>query len=106
MFLIKQATKSSSLTRTFFNSSKRLTPSQMYYTKNHEWVQFVDESKSLAKVGISDYAADKLGDLTYTSLEEIEIEDGEVIEAGEDLVDVESVKGVGSLLYFLDYACS
>lgn len=95
MFLLKSTlSKSKPLLSRNFLTLSRLAPSQMYFTKNHEWVQFVEEGKPIAKVGISEYAADKLGDLSYTSLEEIhdELEDMDEIETGEDLVEVESVK--------------
>lgn len=78
--------------RFFSILSSRLAPSKKYYTQNHEWVQLVKEGEPLAKVGITDYAADKLGDLSYTSLDELKLDDEEVLDQGDDLIDIESVK--------------
>ena len=40
-----------------------------YYTEDHEWVEIVGDE---ATVGISEYAADELGDITYVELPEEE----------------------------------
>src|SRR3989338_5803659 len=55
------------------------------YTKEHEWVSI---DGKIATVGISDYAQEALGDITYI---EIPSEDDEV-EQFEQLASVESVK--------------
>lgn len=36
-----------------------------YYTEDHEWVEVIGQE---AVVGISEYAADELGDITYVEL--------------------------------------
>ena len=56
-----------------------------YYTEDHEWVEVNGEE---AGVGISEYAADELGDVTYVELPE---EDDDFI-IGDRLGEVESVK--------------
>ena len=56
-----------------------------YYTEDHEWVEVNGEE---AVVGISEYAADELGDVTYVELPE---EDDDFI-IGDRLGEVESVK--------------
>lgn len=81
--------------RAFSFSLKKSAPSQIYYTKNHEWLQLVDTDSNIAKVGISSYAADKIGELSYCGLEEVQLD--EVIEGGEDLIDVESVKAADTV---------
>ena len=40
-----------------------------YYTEDHEWVEISGEE---ATVGISEYAADELGEITYVELPEEE----------------------------------
>ena len=42
-------------------------PTDLLYTKNHEWVKFEDGT---ATVGITDYAQNQLGDITYVELPE------------------------------------
>ena len=54
-----------------------------YYTEDHEWVEIVGDE---ATVGISEYAADELGDITYVELPEEE--DDFII--GDRLGEVES----------------
>lgn len=61
------------------------------YSKSHEWIQFIDETT--AKIGITDYAQDSLGDLVYISLPEVEDE----VTIGEAFADVESVKAVSEV---------
>ncbi len=61
-----------------------------FYTKEHEWAKI--EGK-IAKVGITDYAQHKLGDLTYVELPQI----GKVIKQGEVLNGLESVKAASDV---------
>ncbi len=56
-----------------------------YYSEDHEWVEIIGEE---AVVGISEYAANELGDITYVELPE---EDDDFI-IGDKLGEVESVK--------------
>ncbi len=56
-----------------------------YYTEDHEWVEISGDE---ATVGISEYAADEMGDITYVELPE---EDDDFI-IGDRLGEVESVK--------------
>ena len=58
-----------------------------YYTKDHEWA-YIRNGK--AQVGITDYAQKVLGDIVYIDLPEKEQE----VEAGETLVNIESVRNV------------
>ncbi len=57
------------------------------YTKEHEWVR---KEEALVVVGITDYAQDKLGDVVFVELPDIDSE----INAGESMVVIESVKAV------------
>ena len=64
---------------------------ELLFTKTHEWIQWLNEEKTEAYVGLSQYAADSLGDIVYVNIEVDETEVGEV------LGDVESVKAVSDL---------
>lgn len=60
------------------------------YTEEHEWVLIQD---GVAVVGITDYAQDQLGDVTFVELPEV---DAEVEQMGEMAV-VESVKAASDI---------
>ena len=66
-------------------------PTDLKYTKSHEWVKFVD---GIAIVGISDFAQDALGDVVFVNLPQV----GDEAIAGEIFGDVESVKAVSDLI--------
>jgi len=59
------------------------------YSAEHEWI--TDESP--ATVGISEVAADALGEIVYVDLPEV----GQTIEAGAVIGEVESTKSVSEL---------
>ena len=67
-------------------------PQSYQYTKSHEWVLFLADGT--AKIGLTDYAQDQLGDLVFVNLPMVE---GPVT-AGEAFGDVESVKAVADVL--------
>ncbi len=60
------------------------------YTEDHEWVAL---DGGVATVGITDYAADKLGDVVYVDLPAV----GTVVTAGDVCGEIESTKSVGEL---------
>ncbi|MBN9175962.1 MAG: glycine cleavage system protein GcvH [Microbacterium sp.] len=60
------------------------------YTAEHEWVALAGD---VATVGITDYAADKLGDVVYVDLPAV----GSSVTAGEVCGEIESTKSVGEL---------
>lgn len=62
-------------------------PENLKYTKTHEWAQ-IDGDK--AKIGLSDFAQDALGDIVFINLPEV----GDAVTAGEAFCDLESVKAV------------
>lgn len=64
---------------------------EFLYAKSHEWVQFLDDTT--ARIGISDYAQNELGDLVFISLPE----EGDEVVVGESFADVESVKAVSNV---------
>ena len=60
-------------------------PSDLLYTKEHEWVRLEGET---ATVGITDYAQDQLGDIVYVELPEV----GRKVKRMEAVATVEAVK--------------
>jgi glycine cleavage system H protein len=65
-------------------------PSDLHYTRDHEWVR-VDGAE--ATVGITQYAADQLGDIVFVELPEA----GRDLEEAKPFGVVESVKAVSDL---------
>ena len=65
-------------------------PSDIKYTKSHEWVRIEGEE---ATIGITDFAVEHLGDLVFVDLPE----EGRALDAGESCAEVESVKAVGEV---------
>lgn len=64
---------------------------EVLYTKSHEWVLF--DGETTAKVGLTDYAQNALGDLVFINLPE----SGDEVVVGESFADVESVKAVSDV---------
>ena len=65
-------------------------PAELRYTEEHEWVAIDGDT---ASVGITDYAAESLGDGVYVSLPSV----GSAVSAGEPCGEVESTKSVSDL---------
>jgi glycine cleavage system H protein len=65
-------------------------PEQLRYTSEHEWVAAAD---GRARVGITHYAQDALGDVVFVQLPEV----GAEITAGEAVGEIESTKSVSEL---------
>lgn len=68
-----------------------MTPNHLKYTATHEWIEMLDDNK--ARVGLTDYAQESLGDLVYVNLPEV----GEEVVKGESFADIESVKAVSDV---------
>lgn len=66
-------------------------PSELKYTKEHEWVLSVDDSRY--RVGITDFAQGALGDIVYIQLPRI----GDEVESGKVCGEVESTKSVSEI---------
>lgn len=60
------------------------------YTAEHEWIALDGD---VATVGITDYAAEKLGDVVYVDLPAV----GSAVAAGTVCGEIESTKSVGEL---------
>jgi len=65
-------------------------PEDLRYTKEHEWVR-VEGAR--ARVGITDFAQDALGDVVYVDLPAV----GAVVQANQPLGEVESTKSVSDV---------
>jgi glycine cleavage system H protein len=65
-------------------------PTDLHYTRDHEWVRVDGEE---ATVGITQYAADQLGDIVFVELPET----GRELEEAKTFGVVESVKAVSDL---------
>ena len=66
-------------------------PKDLLYTKDHEWVRLQDDD--IAVVGITDYAQESLGDITFIEFPEV----GATFESGDVFGVVESVKAASDL---------
>ncbi|MFE5734165.1 glycine cleavage system protein GcvH [Streptomyces sp. NPDC056528] len=66
-------------------------PQQLRYTKEHEWLS--DAEEGVATVGITEFAANALGDVVYAQLPEV----GDTVTAGETCGELESTKSVSDL---------
>ena len=61
------------------------------YTQAHEWLRV--EADGSVTVGITDYAQEQLGDIVFVELPHV----GSRLDAGANLVVIESVKAVGEV---------
>ena len=66
-------------------------PSDVQYTKNHEFIKPLGDGTAL--VGITSYAQEALGDVVFVDLPET----GAAFQAGEEFGTVESVKTVSEI---------
>jgi len=65
-------------------------PDDRRYSKDHEWIVITDGE---ARVGITEYAQEQLGDVVYVELPEV----GRQLKQGEIFGTIESVKAVSEL---------
>jgi glycine cleavage system H protein len=65
-------------------------PTDLQYTRDHEWVRLEGD---VATVGITQYAADQLGDIVFVELPDV----GRDLDAAKAFGVVESVKAVSDL---------
>lgn len=68
-----------------------LIPEDLRYSSDHEWVRLEDGNR--ARVGITDYAQDALGDIVYVDLPDI----GSDVTSGQSISEVESTKSVSDI---------
>ena len=65
-------------------------PDDLRYSAEHEWVRL---EGSTARVGISDFAEDTLGDVVFVQLPDV----GATVQAGAPISEVESTKSVSDI---------
>lgn len=73
-------------------------PSGLKYAKSHEWLKVGPDAT--ATIGITDYAQNSLGDITYVQLPKV----GAALKAGESFGVVESVKAASDI--YAPVACT
>ncbi|GHB66994.1 glycine cleavage system H protein [Streptomyces viridiviolaceus] len=66
-------------------------PQQLRYSKEHEWLS--DAEDGVSTVGITEHAANALGDVVFVQLPEV----GATVSAGETCGELESTKSVSDL---------
>jgi glycine cleavage system H protein len=71
-------------------------PEALLYTKDHEWIQLHQDGTAI--VGITDYAQESLGDITFVEFPMA----GESFKTGDTFGVVESVKAASDLFMPLD----
>ena len=65
-------------------------PDDLRYSTDHEWLRLED---GRARVGITDYAQDALGDVVFVELPEV----GTSVERGASVSEIESTKSVSDI---------
>lgn len=65
-------------------------PDDLRYSSDHEWLRLEDGK---ARIGITDYAQDALGDVVFVDLPEV----GSSVTAGQAISEVESTKSVSDI---------
>ncbi len=71
-------------------------PEDLKYSADHEWVRGGNEST--VRVGVTDYAAEQLGDIVFVSLPTV----GETVAAGDACGELESTKSVSDVFCPVD----
>lgn len=66
------------------------TPSELKYTKDHEWVRV---EGNVATIGITDFAQSELGDIVFVDVDSVDDE----LSSGDVFGSVEAVKTVSDL---------
>lgn len=67
-----------------------MIPKELLYTKSHEWARIEGGE---AVIGITHFAQEQLGDLTFVELPAV----GDTVQAGAEMGSVESVKAASEL---------
>jgi len=66
------------------------TPDDLLYADTHEWVRLDGDD---AVIGITEFAQEQLGDITFVDLPSL----GTILEAGQEMGSVESVKAASEI---------
>ncbi|MFP4326350.1 MAG: glycine cleavage system protein GcvH [Desulfonatronovibrio sp.] len=67
-----------------------MIPEDLLYTRSHEWVKITGD---FVLTGITFFAQEQLGDITFVELPEV----GRILEQGEEMCVVESVKAASEV---------
>ena len=67
-----------------------MTPDDLKYSKEHEWVRIKGD---VAEIGITDYAQQELGDITFVEIPEV----GKKLQSMEVFATIESVKAASDI---------
>lgn len=67
-----------------------MVPHNLLYTRSHEWVKILEDS---ILTGITFFAQEQLGDITFVELPQV----GKVLEQGKEMGVVESVKAASEI---------
>ena len=67
-------------------------PENLKYTNDHEWVA-IDSQTGIMTLGITDFAQESLGDITYVEMPDVGVQ----FDAGDTLGAVESVKAASDI---------
>lgn len=73
-----------------------MTPEELKYTEEHEWL--ANKAESTVRIGITDYAQQQLGDVVFVELPEV----GTAVSAGDPVGEVESTKSVSEIFAPID----
>ncbi|MGB9955606.1 glycine cleavage system protein GcvH [Haloferax prahovense] len=65
-------------------------PDELHYTESHEWIELTDDT---ARIGITDFAQDELGDIVFVELPAV----GTELDDGDEFAVVESIKAVSDI---------
>jgi glycine cleavage system H protein len=66
-------------------------PGDLYYSEDHEWARL---EGAVVKIGITDYAQDQLGDITFVEMPDV----GDVFEEEKEFGTLESTKAASEML--------
>lgn len=72
------------------NNIEMNTPSELKYTKDHEWVKM---EGNVVTIGITDFAQSELGDIVFVDVDTVDDE----LQSGDVFGSVEAVKTVSDL---------
>ncbi len=70
----------------------------MKFTEEHEWLRPEDDEENVVTVGITDHAAEQLGDLVFVELPA----EGRTVVKEDEVVVIESVKAASEILAPID----
>ncbi|OAX81007.1 glycine cleavage system H protein [Emergomyces africanus] len=93
-----QALRTAYISRPAFRESRRtFSQSSLWqakkYTEQHEWIELAEDGKTVT-IGITEYAANALGDVVFAELPAVDTD----VASGETIGAVESVKSASDVL--------